>query len=145
VAHFFIDVDFQILPNEINALLLCLFILEGFLLKKQPIFMGAGFLMGLGLPLGVATIFKKIKNKDGLGMGDIKLYAVLGITFGPLGIIHTLFYSCLLGALFFALLLSFKKIERESPIAFGPFILVVAFIQYFFPKFFSSINFLGVY
>lgn len=70
-----------------------------------------------------------------MGGGDIKLYGALGLYLGPQQIVVTLFLSCLLGSLVGLALIMSKRMNRETPIAFGPFIIIVASLQVFFPQF----------
>lgn len=95
-----------------------------------------GVLIGGGLPYLVTWLFYKLRGKIGLGGGDIKLWAVLGLYLGPIGIVHNIWVSCSLGAIIGVMLIFFKVIERDQPVPFGPFILVVASAQIFFDEFF---------
>lgn len=101
-----------------------------------------GLSIGFGFPYGVTYAFYKLRGQVGLGGGDIKLFAVLGIFLGPIGIINNIFLSCFFGATFSLILMSLGRMSRESKMAFGPFILIVAAFQIFFPdqfRIFSSI------
>ena len=102
-------------------------------------------MIGLLFPLSVAYAFYKIKGVEGLGGGDIKLFAVLGIMLGPIGILQNLFLSCLVGSVIGISLIVFKKASKNTGIAFGPSIILVASFQIFFPTMFDyfakAINF----
>jgi leader peptidase (prepilin peptidase)/N-methyltransferase len=80
-----------------------------------------------------------MRGQIGLGGGDIKLWGVLGLYLGPMGIAYNIFLSCFLGSLVGGGLILSKVLDRKTPIPFGPFIVVVAFTQIFFPNFFSQI------
>jgi prepilin signal peptidase PulO-like enzyme (type II secretory pathway) len=97
-----------------------------------------GFLIGLLFPLGVTWAFYILKGQIGLGGGDIKLFAILGLYLGPRLIIHNIFFSCFLGSIIGLSLILSRKISKDNPIPFGPFILIVAVIQIFFPSLFSK-------
>jgi leader peptidase (prepilin peptidase)/N-methyltransferase len=136
LVHFIVDLKHQILPDSVNIYLACLFFAVS-LVNRHWTFWLIGSSIGLGFPLLVSWAFYKLRGQIGLGGGDIKLYAALGLYLGPLGIIHNIFLSCFLGAVIGVLLMVFKIIKRENPIPFGPFIILVGFVQIFFENWFA--------
>ena len=140
VAHFFIDLEFHILPDSLNATLALLFLGYGIFWKTWQHW-AVGGLLGFGLPFGVTWVFYKIKNKIGLGGGDIKLYTTLGLFLGPVGLVHNIFYSCFLGALIGIGIIIIKKQDKDIPMAFGPYIILVAVLQIYFPQLVELIPF----
>lgn len=137
LVHFFIDWKHQILPDSLNLILgLILFIYSVLNFSWQH--WGIGAAVGAGFPLLVTWLFYLTRGQIGLGGGDIKLYGVLGIYLGPFAIIHTIFLSCFLGALYGGGAILLKKMDKSKPIAFGPFIIIVALLQIFFPAFFAD-------
>lgn len=141
LAHFLIDIEHQILPDKINIYLFL--VILPFVFLSYPIeYWLVGGLIGFLGPLGVTVLFYKLRGQVGLGGGDIKLYGLLGLLFGPLGIMNTIFMSCMLGSIVGVTLIASKRITRNDHFAFGPFILIVAAIQFYFPEFFDQINFL---
>lgn len=137
VVHFFIDVKHKILPNSVNIYLAIVLLTLAFLeFNWRHIFLGGA--IGLLFPLTITWLFYILRGQIGLGGGDIKLYGALGLYLGPVGIIYNLFLSCFVGAFFSLLLIALKKMTKDNPIAFGPFILLVAFAQIFFPREFFS-------
>lgn len=138
ICHFFIDVKYQILPDSLNLILALITASFGiYTLGLIPSFMGA--LLGFLFPLGITWLFYKLKGKVGLGGGDIKLYGALGFLLGPIGVMHTIFFSCFLGSILGVILISMKKLERDQPLAFGPFILLAASFQLFFQESYQSL------
>jgi leader peptidase (prepilin peptidase)/N-methyltransferase len=87
------------------------------------------------MPLLVTWGFYKIRGQVGLGGGDIKLFGILGIFLGPTGILFTIFFSCFVGAVVGLVMIYFKKLTKDKPMAFGPAILLVAAFQIFFPRY----------
>lgn len=144
LAHFVIDIKHQLLPDKINIYLLII-ILPFVILHKPLLFWIAGGLIGFLGPLGVTMLFYKLRGVVGLGGGDIKLYGILGLLVGPVGILNTIFMSCMLGSIVGLILIVSKKLDKNSPFAFGPYILVVAALQIFFPAIFEQISLLPVY
>ena len=74
-----------------------------------------------------------------MGMGDIKLFAALGIYLGIHGIVYNIFLSCFIGSIVGIILLSMKKMKKEEAIPFGPYIIIVAILQIFFDKEFNQL------
>lgn len=139
LCHFFIDLDHRLLLDKLNIYLLA--IVLPYVLVFYPIkFWIAGGLLGFLGPFLVSWVFYKIKGKVGLGGGDIKLWGVLGILFGPFGIMENIFLSCLLGSVVGIFLIIIKKYDRENGIAFGPFIIAVAALQTYFPTMLSQLG-----
>ncbi len=138
-AHFFIDLEHKILPDSINLYLALLFLIYSFFFKDWKLML-FGAAIGFGFTYSVTWIFYKLRGKIGLGGGDIKLYTVLGLYLGPLLIIENIFLSCFLGALIGVSLIYSKVIDRNTPIPFGPFIIVVGFAQIIFPKYYQIVS-----
>ena len=140
LVHFFIDIEHQILPDSLNIYLALAFLSYAiFYLPWGHWVWGA--VVGAGLPLLVVWLFYMLKGQIGLGGGDIKLYGALGIYLGPVGIIHNIFLSCFLGSLVGFFLIFVKKMSKEHPMPFGPFIIIAASLQIFFPRHFSNLLF----
>lgn len=138
LVHFIIDLKHQILPDQVNIFLAVLFFVMAFI-NYNWVHWALGGAIGLGLPLLVTWIFYLLKGQVGLGGGDIKLYGALGLFLGPLGVMQNLFFSCFLGAVVGLLLIGLKVIKKENPIPFGPFIILVSFVQIFFTPFFNQL------
>lgn len=138
VVHFFIDLEHKILPDGINiylALMLGIFSIFNYSYKYW-LFGGA---IGFLFPAGVTYAFYALRGKVGLGGGDIKLFAVLGLYLGPIGIIYNIMFSCILGSVVGISLIVTKVIGRNTQIPFGPFIIIVAVFQIFLPKYFNTL------
>ncbi len=137
VCIFFIDLEFYIIPNSLNLYLLSIFLLKSFLYEPLEFWLLGGFI-GFFFPFMVTWLYSLLRGQIGLGMGDVKLYGVLGIFLGPLGITQNIFLSCFLGALIGGTLIVIKKMDRNTPIPFGPFIVLVAMFQIYFPQLFKK-------
>lgn len=141
LCHFLIDIEFQILPDKINLYFLSIALPFAFL-NFAPGYWIVGGIIGFGGPFVVTYLFYKLRGQIGLGGGDIKLFGILGLLLGPLGILNTIFLSCLLGAVVGVTLILINKINKETPLAFGPYIIVVAILQIFFPGLMEKLYFI---
>ena len=134
VVHFFVDLDFQILPDGVNLYLAILFLAYSLFFHSWAHWLWGG-IIGFGIPYTITWLFYKLRGKIGMGGGDIKLYGALGLYLGPREIVMTIFLSCLLGATIGLLLILCKMANRQTPIAFGPYIILAAVFQIFFPHY----------
>lgn len=139
ICHFLIDIDHHLLLDSLNLYLLAI-ILPYAVVTRPWEYWVLGGVIGFGAPLLVTWLFYKIRGQVGLGGGDIKLFGILGLLFGPIGIILTIFLSCFVGALFGIGMILIKKMSKEKPLAFGPAILLVATLQLYFPKIFNFVQ-----
>ncbi|AIM15775.1 hypothetical protein HW35_05160 [Bacillus sp. X1(2014)] len=87
------------------------------------------YLLG-GLVGFTLLFFIAIVSKGGMGGGDIKLYAAIGVALGPMLTIMSLVLASFVGAIAGLLLMLTGKLKRRQPIAFGPFIMVGSLISY---------------
>ncbi|MEX0798528.1 MAG: prepilin peptidase [Bacteriovoracaceae bacterium] len=139
LAHFLIDIEHQILPDKLNLYLLMITLPYSILTNPLPHWLIGGLVGFLG-PYLVTLLFYKLRGQIGLGGGDIKLFGILGVLLGPVGVMNTIFMSSLLGSVIGIALIISKKMNKDTALAFGPYILVVAAIQIFFPQVFAQIN-----
>ncbi|WP_182200451.1 prepilin peptidase [Paraliobacillus salinarum] len=122
------DIKYMLIPNKILLFFSPLILLVRMLSPLDPWWSPI-----VGSLLGFIMIFLIILiSKGGMGAGDMKLFALLGLIVGYQGILLTFFLSTLLGTIGSAILLIRKKVDRKSPIPFGPFICIAACITYFF-------------
>jgi leader peptidase (prepilin peptidase)/N-methyltransferase len=124
IALTFIDIEFRILPNKIvliSVLLgLSLSPLIGIGLRGSFF----GFLVGGGTLLSIYLI-----SRGGMGEGDIKMMAMVGIYLGlPLTLL-ALFIAFFIGGILGAFLLITKKASRKTPIPFGPILALSTYIS----------------
>lgn len=136
IALSFIDWDTFLIPDLFSLGLLGLGLLSSVL---NPIFEGpwiqkallslAGAALGLGLSWATAYAGEKIFKKEALGGGDIKLLAGIGALLGPSAVITTLILASFVGAVFGLSLMGLKKITRQEPIPFGPFLSLGALVN----------------
>jgi len=91
-----------------------------------------GALLGYGILWIVATVFKKITKKDGLGVGDMEQLAMIGAFLGPEGVWYSLMLGSVSGALVGSAYLIITKQRSNTHIPFGQFLALGATIYYFF-------------
>lgn len=90
-----------------------------------------GIIFGGGIFLLVAYLYKIIRKMDGLGMGDVKLLAMLGAFLGSGAVFFIIFVSSLLGTLVGVSYIVYKKGDMKYAIPYGPFLSLSAVIYIF--------------
>ena len=93
-----------IFPNYINSLI--------------------GGIIGYGIIWLIILLYKKIRNKDGMGLGDAKLLAVIGFWFGWISIPFVIFLSSAIALIIVIPDLLKKSKKLSSQIPFGPYIIL---------------------
>ncbi len=89
-----------------------------------PVLQHAAAALAAGLSLWlVGAIYHRMRGRQGLGLGDVKLFAALGAWIGPEGLASALLLACL--AALTALLaghLAGRQLDAATPIPFGIFL-----------------------
>ena len=75
---------------------------------------------------GLAFLLLAILTRGGIGGGDVKLIAVLGLWFGPERLLNIVLPGLLLGGLAALFLLLSKKKKRQEAFAYGPYFCLAA-------------------
>jgi leader peptidase (prepilin peptidase)/N-methyltransferase len=87
-----------------------------------------GAILGYTVPWAIAKASQKITKKNGMGNGDFKMIAMLGAWLGPVELLGCVFMASCFFIVIFAMLAAAKKITRQTPVAFGPFLAIAAVI-----------------
>lgn len=84
-----------------------------------------GAIAGGGILLLIAWI-----SRGGMGMGDVKLFALYGWVIGFPNVLLALFIACLLGTLIGIGLRLTGRVQKQQPIPFGPFLAAGTLIAF---------------
>ena len=87
----------------------------------------------------IIYLYKVIKKIEGMGLGDAKLMAGIGLLFGWQSVPFILFVSAILGLIFVLPSLLKKQKNMRSEIPFGPFIIVACLIYFTYGDFLYSL------
>lgn len=132
----FCDFDNMEIPDEFQLALLVLGVIN--LLNGNVESKIYGFLLGGGFFALFALFFYLIKRKEGLGFGDIKLMAVLGLLLGFQNTIISILISSVLGAIILLILTIKNKKENGKEYPFAVFIVPAAIIAMFVGNFIAN-------
>ncbi len=91
-----------------------------------------GATLGYGSLWMINFIFKKLRKLDGMGVGDMELFCMIGAFIGPLGLWHTLLIASCTGTLW-GLASRLFSLYEHTIIPFGPFLALGSFVHLFIP------------
>ncbi len=134
----FIDLKHFIIPDILNYGIIVLAIIKNFLPNLDLIFTQdimlslAGGIVGYLSIWLIIYLYKQIRKKEGMGLGDAKLMAGIGFLFGWQSIPLVLFVAAVLGLLLVMPSLVAKKKNLKSEIPFGPYIITAGLIYFLF-------------
>ncbi len=130
VIIFFIDLKHFIIPNELTYLLMVIGLLKSFdpnlniTLFPNLVNSLIGGLFGYIIIWLIIFIYKKLRNKEGMGLGDAKLLSAIGFWFGWASIPFIIFFSSVIALLSVVPDIIKNKKNLSSQIPFGPYIII---------------------
>ena len=146
IIIFFIDLKHFIIPNEITFSMMALGFLKSFDPNLNSLFPNyinslIGGLFGYGIIWSIIYFYKQVRKKEGMGLGDAKLFGVVGFWFGWLAIPFIIFLSSVIALLSVVPSLLKNSRTMSSQIPFGPYIIIGTLIYLFFENSFKSLLF----
>ena len=130
IIIFFIDLKHYIIPNELTFPLMVIGFIKSFDPNlNQTIFPNyinslLGGIFGYSIIWLIIFFYKKVRNKEGMGLGDAKLMAVVGFWFGWISIPFTIFISSVVALILVIPSLLKKTKDMSAQIPFGPYIII---------------------
>ena len=150
-----IDFKMQLIPDTVQVIIALLGIIVTIVDYTNWLNHIIGMIIGGGIFVLIAIFSKIVFRKEGMGMGDIKLMAGLGLIFGIKGlptsfmdffaqaevILTITVIAFFIAAIVAIVLIITKKTEASQYMAFGPYIVIATILVIFF----GTDMFLGVY
>ncbi len=132
IVLIYIDAEIQILPDVIDIPGTAIGLVAGWLhfgalypglqLSKTLFESVTGAIAGAGVLLAISLAYKLIRKIEGMGLGDVKMMAMLGATLGWEPLIPLMLISTISGALA-GMLLAIKSGDRmKTALPFGVFL-----------------------
>lgn len=123
----FIDYRKHIIQNKVLLSLLILRIVIAIVelfcdIKSAKLELLSCLIAGVGI-LAILCVMRLIV-RDGIGFGDIKLFAIIGLYLGVRGVIPTIFLSFVVSFVISIFMLAAKKKNKKDYLAFAPSILI---------------------
>ncbi len=129
IVLFVIDLQHQILPNVITipgiaiGFLFSLFLPPGWLSSLLGIVLGGGVLFA------VMEAYARARGFEGLGMGDVKMLAMIGAFLGWQLMLLTLILGSFMGSLIGVALMASKRGGMKTALPFGTFLAIGAVVS----------------
>ena len=128
IVLFAIDLRHRILPNVITLPgIVCGFVASLFL---PPGWLASliGIIAGGGVLLGIAEAYYRIRGQEGLGMGDVKMLAMIGAFLGWQLMLLTLVLASFAGSAIGVGLMAARKGDMQAALPFGTFLALGAIV-----------------
>jgi leader peptidase (prepilin peptidase) / N-methyltransferase len=135
-----IDIDHMILPDVLTYPGIAAGILLQPLLPWARLWDGpwgamagaaAGAALGAGVLLAVWLAWYLVRHEEGMGLGDVKMLAVIGAFLGWKGVLVALFFAALSGATVGLALMAWGSLGARSKLPFGSFLALGGWIALF--------------
>ncbi|WP_449537136.1 prepilin peptidase [Ferdinandcohnia sp. Marseille-Q9671] len=122
------DLTYMIIPDKVLLFFAPVFIGERIFIPLEPWWdMIIGSTVGFLLLYIIAVV-----SKGGMGGGDVKLYAVIGLVLGWKLVLLSFFFATIVGTILGLIGMAFGKIKKGKPMPFGPSIVIGTLLAYFF-------------
>jgi len=133
LAIFFTDLKHRIIPNQLIAVSLLLGVTTHglfFFFGKNPGFLTSllGMIIGFSSFWLLSEVFYRIKGYEGLGGGDVKMAACIGLFLGIQGLLVSVLLASLLGLSVSLPGVFLYKTGKKFPIPFGPFLALGSYL-----------------
>ena len=128
IALFGIDLEHQILPNSITLPGIVAGVLLSFIAPPGWRDAVIGVLLGAGILYGIAAAYYWWRREEGLGMGDVKMLAMIGAFLGWKAVLVTLVLSSISGAVLGMALIAAQRGGMKLALPFGTFLSIGAFV-----------------
>lgn len=129
IVLFMVDLHHRILPNNITlpgivvGFVCSVFLPPGWWSSLVGLMLGGGALLGIG------ELYYRVRGEEGLGMGDVKMLAMIGAFLGWRLTIVTLVFSSFLGSVVGLGLIATGRGSMKYALPFGTFLAVAAVVS----------------
>lgn len=128
IVLFMIDLEHQILPNVVTLPGIVVGFLLSFIGPPGPVSSLIGLALGAGVLYAISAGYYLVRREEGMGMGDVKMLAMIGAFLGWPAVLVTLVLSSLAGAVIGVALIMFTRADMRHAMPFGTFLALAALI-----------------
>jgi leader peptidase (prepilin peptidase) / N-methyltransferase len=134
IVLFFTDLDHQLLPDAVTlpwsvlglAVAWANPFLDGAGWKRLALSL-AGAAIGSGALWAVGALYGRLRGVEAMGMGDVKMMAMVGAFTGPRGVLFTVLAASIVGAAVGLALIPLRGRSLRDTLPFGCFLAPAAF------------------
>jgi leader peptidase (prepilin peptidase) / N-methyltransferase len=128
----FIDLEHHLLPDLMTLPGIAVGLAFSWLGGLSPLTDAlVGAAVGAGLPYAVMVAYRRLRGIEGMGLGDVKLLAMIGAFLGWRGMLLTLGVGATGGALVGVTLIVAGKGRRDTELPFGTFLAAAGILVLF--------------
>lgn len=128
VVLFAIDFRHRILPNVITLPGIVVGLVASWFLPPGWLSSAIGIIAGGGVLLGIAELYYRTRGQEGLGMGDVKMLAMIGAFLGWPLMLLTLVLASFAGSFVGIALLATGRGSMQAALPFGTFLALGAIV-----------------
>jgi leader peptidase (prepilin peptidase)/N-methyltransferase len=128
VALFFIDLEHQLLPDAITLPGIAVGVAASAFAGPGLVSSLAGAALGAVILLAIRWIWKRATGVDGMGLGDVKMLAMIGAFLGWEQVWLVLFVASLTGAVVGVSIAAMGRGSMKTRLPFGTFLAVAALL-----------------
>jgi leader peptidase (prepilin peptidase)/N-methyltransferase len=128
IVLFVVDLRHRILPNVITVGGIPVGFAFSLMMAPGVVSSLAGIVVGGGSLLLIAGAYRWVRHEEGLGMGDVKMLAMIGAFLGWKLMLLTLVLSSLLGSVVGVVMIAGRKGDMKYALPFGTFLAVGALV-----------------
>jgi leader peptidase (prepilin peptidase)/N-methyltransferase len=122
IVLFMIDLEHQLLPNVITIPGIVVGFAFSVVTPTGPVDSLIGILVGGGVLYGIAAAYYLLRKEEGMGMGDVKMLAMVGAFLGWRAVLLTLVLSSFAGAVIGMLIIAWHRGDMRYALPFGTFL-----------------------
>ncbi len=126
IVLFAIDLEHQLLPNAITLPGIVVGFVFSFFTEPGWLASLIGILVGGGILYATAEAYYRVRGEEGLGMGDVKMLAMVGAFLGWQLTFMTLMLASLAGSVIGGAMILFQRGGMKTALPFGTFLAVGA-------------------
>ena len=126
IVLFVTDLQHKILPNVITLPGIVIGFVCSIFLPPGWVSSLIGILVGGGVLFAIAEVYYRVRGQEGLGMGDVKLLAMIGAFLGWKLVLLTLVFASFTGSLAGGVLIASGRGGMKYALPFGTFLAVGA-------------------
>ncbi len=131
IVLFMIDLRHRVLPNAITLPGIAVGFVFSLVTEPGWAASAIGIVVGGGLLLAIAEVYYRVRHEHGLGMGDVKMLAMIGAFLGWKLMLLTLVLSSFAGSLVGVGLIVTRRGDLKYALPFGTFLAAAAIASSF--------------
>ena len=128
IVLFVIDLRHRILPNAITLPGIVAGLVFSAVLPPGWVASLVGAVLGGGILFAIAEAYYRLRGVEGLGMGDVKMLAMIGAFLGPQLTLVTLILASLTGSIIGVSIIASGRGGMQAALPFGTFLAVGALV-----------------